>query len=279
MKTSMPQARQDRPSGRVQWDLSPRALERWAPELRAAATESDSTISILDSIGYDPWTGDGVTAKRIAGALRSIGAEKDVTVNINSPGGDMFEGLAIYNLLREHKGAVTVKVLGLAASAASVVAMAGDEVLIARAGFLMIHDCWGVCIGNRLDMLDMAAMLEPFDAAMADIYSARSGIDGKKIQKMMDAESWIGGSAAVDQGFADGLLPADEVKTGTSAKGERVAAYMLDLVLAKAGMPRSERRSLLQEFKAGTRDAADKDGTPCAADVMTALRSVSLDNI
>ncbi|MBN0106041.1 Clp protease ClpP, partial [Pseudomonas aeruginosa] len=92
-----------------------------------------------EPIGYDWWTGEGVTAKRIAGALRAIGGDVDVTVNINSPGGDVFEGLAIYNLLREHKGKVTVRVLGLAASAASFIAMAADEVKIARAGFLMIH--------------------------------------------------------------------------------------------------------------------------------------------
>ncbi len=89
---------------------------------KAAATD-DNSISVFDVIGQDYW-GEGVTAKRIAGALRAMNGA-DVTVNINSPGGDMFEGLAIYNLLREYEGRVTVKVLGIAASAASVIAMAG----------------------------------------------------------------------------------------------------------------------------------------------------------
>jgi ATP-dependent Clp protease protease subunit len=273
MKRTMPQARQIvRPQG-LQWEISPKALEQWAPDLMAA-DKADNTISILDPIGQDPWTGEGVTAKRVSAALRSIGADKDVVVNLNSPGGDFFEGLAIYSLLREHKGKVTVRVLGIAASAASVVAMAGDELLIAKAGFLMIHNVWAVVVGNRNDMRDMADTLETLDAAMVDIYSSRSGMDSKKVAKMMDAETFIGGPAAVEQGFADALLPSDEVKKDANAKKDQVAAYLLDMALAKAEMPRSERRKLLKDFRTGMPGAAD-DGMPCAA-VMDAFKSFSL---
>jgi ATP-dependent protease ClpP protease subunit len=255
----------------------------------AAAAATENTISVLDPIGVDPWTGEGVTAKRIAGALRAIGADQDVIVNVNSPGGDLFEGMAIYNLLRDHKGTVIVKVLGLAASAASIIAMAGDEVQIARAGFLMIHDCWVVAMGNRNDLREVADMLEPFDAAMADIYAARTGMDMKDALKLMDMETWIGGTAAVEQGFADSLLPADEVKKDASYKRERLAALRPDTVMAKYGIPRSERRALAQLFKAGMPSAAgvDKpsavdngkpraaeDGKPSAADVGEYLSSI-----
>lgn len=266
-KDLMPQARSiEQPSG-LQWDVPPQALERWPANLApAAAADEPSTISILDPIGVDFWTGEGVTAKRISAALRSIGPEKDVIVNINSPGGDLFEGLAIYNLLREHKGNVTVKILGIAASAASIVAMAGDDVQIARAGFLMIHDTWVVVIGNKNDLRDVADQLEAFDLAMADIYAARTGLDVKAIQKKMDAETWINGTAAVDEGWADSLLPSDEVRENKAARAERPAAYQLDTMLAKAGMPRSERRALLNELKGGTPGAAARDtGTPGAA--------------
>lgn len=259
-KNAMPQAREDRPAFRMQWDIAPRAMDRWTPDLMAAAT--DNSISMFDPIGYDPWTGEGVTAKRIAAALRGIGPDKDVVVNINSPGGDMFEGLAIYNLLREHEGHVTVKVLGMAASAASVIAMAADELLIARAGFLMIHNAWAIVVGNRLDLLEMADTLKPFDAAMADIYAARSGMDAKATQKMMDAETWIGGAAAVEQGFAEGLLKADEVKKDVSAS-DRSAGYKLDAALMKAGLPRAERRALLQDYKSSMTAGA---GMPGATD-------------
>jgi ATP-dependent protease ClpP protease subunit len=271
----------------LSFELAPLALERWAPDLKAAATAAPESISILEPIGYDPWTGGGVTVKRIDAALRAIGAENDVVINVNSPGGDLFEGIAIYNRIREHKGFVQVKVLGIAASAASVIAMAADELLMPRAGFLMIHDTWVVALGNRNDLRDVADTLEPFDQAMADIYAERSGIDQKKVMKMMDAETWINGSAAVDQGFADGLLPADEVTKDETAKQDRVAAYLLDMALAKAGMPRSSRRQLMQEYKSSTRDAVAPSGTPrateattgtpCAADeVLTLLESFKL---
>ncbi len=131
-------------------EILPSALAKWNPDVRSAkGDEEDATISILDPIGAD-WFGEGVTAKRVCGALRSIG-KKDVTVTINSPGGEYFEGLAIYNLLRDHPAKVTVKIVGIAASPASMIAMAGDEIQIARAGFLMIHNTWVFAMARRQD--------------------------------------------------------------------------------------------------------------------------------
>jgi ATP-dependent Clp protease protease subunit len=256
-------AAQSRPG--VSCDLSPRALERWNPSIQAAASDDDATISIFDPIGYDSWSGDGVTAKRIGAALRNIG-ERDVVVRVNSPGGDMFEGLAIYNLLREHKGRVTVKVLGLAASAASVIAMAADEVQVARAGFLMIHNAWVMAVGNRNDLRDVADTLQTFDTAMADIYAARTGDSIEALQKLMDKETWIGGSAAIEQGFADSLLPADEVVESDDARASaQNSARQIEILLARQGVPRSERRRLIQGIKTSTPGAAGP-GTPSAAD-------------
>jgi len=266
---SLPAAPAGRPCAGVSFDLMPQAMERWNAGIQAAAEDDKNTISVLDAIGFDPWSGEGVTAKRISAALRSINGA-DVTVNINSPGGDMFEGLAIYNILREYKGHVTVKVLGLAASAASIIAMAGDEIQVARSGFLMIHNGWTIAAGNRHQFREVADMMEPFDAAMGDIYAARTGGDLKAMQKLMDAESWIGGSAAVEQGFADTLLDSDSIKEGTKAQSSVIAARKLDLLLAKQGMPRSERRSLIQEIKSGTHDAGGP-GMQDAADNLANL--------
>lgn len=260
---NLPGAPESRPSASVRSEILPRALERWNRELRAAVAENeeDRSISVYDVIGYDYWTGEGVTAKRIAAALRSLGAG-DVTVNINSPGGDMFEGLAIYNLFREHKGAVTVKVLGLAASAASVIAMAGDTVQIARAGFLMIHNAWVIAAGNRNDLREVADWLEPFDAAMADIYVARTGLDAKNVANLMDAESWIGGSAAIEQGFADELLPSDQIGRG-EAKASAAAVRRIEAVLRSTGIPKSEAMRLISEIKSSAGDPAGSgEGDP-----------------
>lgn len=250
-----------RPLPGMQWELKPKALEGWNASLRASV-ESDNEIGIFDVIGEDYWSGGGVTASRISGALRSIGKGNPVTVNINSPGGDLFEGLTIYNLLREHDGEVTIKVLGMAASAASVIAMAGDKVEIARGGFLMIHNAWSISVGDRNDHRGFADYLEPFDRAMGDIYAAHTGIDAVDIGEMMDRETWIGGQSAVDQGFADALL-ASSVIEESDGKGEQAAARKLDIALAKSGMPRSERRRLMGNFKSSTQSAAG-GGTPGA---------------
>ncbi|VVT48049.1 Prophage Clp protease-like protein [Kosakonia radicincitans] len=271
---SLPAAPEGRPFAREKPDLPASALERWNGGLRAASS-NDNTISIFDVIGKDFW-GDGVSASRIAGALRSMNGA-DVTVNINSPGGDMFEGLAIYNLLREYEGKVTVKVLGLAASAASIIAMAGDEVQIGRGAFLMIHNCWVVAMGNRHDLEKVATEMAPFDKAMADIYSARSGLKTADIESMMDGETYIGGSEAVDKGFADSLLSADEISTEDESPA--AALRKLDALLAKTNTPRAERRKLIKALTGGMSGAATPtDGTPGAADDIKPETISSLEN-
>ncbi|WP_131033144.1 head maturation protease, ClpP-related [Klebsiella variicola] len=256
----LPVAPAGRPCAGVTSEPQPSALERWNGGIRAAS-DNDNSISIFDVVGRDYWD-EGVTAKRISGALRSMNGA-DVTVNINSPGGDMFEGLAIYNLLREYQGKVTVKVLGIAASAASIIAMAGDDIQIGRGAFLMIHNCWVVAMGNRHDFAELSTSLEPFDTAMADIYSARSGLDIATVQQLMDAESYIGGSDAVEKGLADSLLSADAVSDGDDSPSS--ALRKLDALLAKTNTPRSERRKLIKALTGNTPGAVtDPDGMPRA---------------
>jgi len=283
---TLPAAPVGRPCAAVSSYVAPRALDRWDTGVRAAADESDDrTIGIYDVIGQDWWTGEGVTAKRIAGALRAMGAGH-VTVIINSPGGDMFEGLAIYNLLREHQGEVVIKVLGLAASAASIIAMAGDTVQVARAGFLMIHNCWVIAQGNRHDLREFAETMEPFDAAMADIYAARSGQNLADVQRQMDGETWIGGSLAVEQGYADELLPSDQVGK-SDAKATVSAVRRIEAAMRAAGMPRSEAQRLISDFKSslsdsagsGVRDAAGRGPSDSAAFSTTANLAASLTHI
>lgn len=285
-KKTLPGAPEGRPCAGVSSQVLPRALDRWNNGVRAAAdSETDRSISVYDVIGYDYWSGEGVTAKRVAAALRSLG-QGPVTVNVNSPGGDMFEGLTIYNLLREHDGEVTVKVLGLAASAASIIAMAGDTVQIARAGFLMIHNAWVMAIGNRHDLIEVAQTLKPFDEAMAGIYAARTGQEPKAMAKLMDAETWIGGEAAIEGGFADELLPSDQVQKG-NGKATASAARRIEAGLRASGMPKSEAMRLISEFKSSAGDpAGGGEGDPtgrsagdppaASAQVFQALQGFSL---
>ncbi|RMT27179.1 MULTISPECIES: head maturation protease, ClpP-related [Pseudomonas syringae group] len=250
-------------AGSFNCELSPRALDRWNPAIKAAVESTSDTITIYGVIGQD-WYGEGVTVSRIDAALRSIG-DKPVTVYINSPGGDMFEGLAIYNRLREHSQPITTKVLGLAASAASVIYMAGVKREVASSGFLMIHNCWTLAVGNRHDLRDVANTMEEFDAAMADLYAEGSGQAVAEIAEMMDDETFIRGRRAVELGFATAVLSSDEITEREDEQAQQSNALKaMDIALAKAGMARSERRELFANFKSSTPRAAG-GGTQYAA--------------
>lgn len=265
----LPEIRADFRLGAAQFDMRPDALERWEPEVRAA-NDGSASISIYDTIG-DNWEGTGVTATRISAALRSIGANQAVTVNVNSPGGDFFEGVAIYNLLRQHQAKVTVQVLGLAASAASVIAMAGDEILMGDGSFLMIHNAWTVAIGNRHDLAQAAETLAPFDAAMANLYAKRAGISLGEAASLMDKETWIGADQAVSNGFASGLIESAEVsKSQTSSSATRKTLAIVEASMAKAGYSRSTRRETIKSLLSGTPSAAGNPAMPSAGEEVAA---------
>jgi len=254
----------------------PQVFEKWSADaagVRPAALEQgDGVITMFDIVGEDFWSGGGITAKKVASQLRAIG-DRAVEVQINSPGGDMFEGIAIYNVLREHPQPITVKVMGMAASAASIIAMAGDTIEVGAASFIMIHNCWVLAMGNRHDMRETADFLEPFDQAMVDVYAQRSGQDAKKIAKWMDDETFMSGSTAIERGFADALLGADAMKVDDKAQArdrEVNDLRALELELVSAGHTRTEARARINKIK-GTPGAALDDATPGAGEDWSGL--------
>lgn len=265
---SAPEISLSRPPRVQAYEPDPGLLDRWQAGLRAADASPSNVISMLDVIGADGWTGEGVTARRIAAALRSITAD-EITVDLNSPGGDFFEGVAIYNMLRADPRRITVRILGLAASAASVIAMAGDEIRIGRAGFMMVHNAWVVAIGNRHDMAAAAETMMPFDAAMAEVYAAKADVDPEIAAEWMDSERWFTGAEAVEAGLADGFLAADVTRDGGVQPEAPSALRRIDTLLARQNIPRSERRALLAELR-GTPGAA-AHVMPRADDDWTAL--------
>lgn len=245
-------------------------LDRWGEDaagIRPAALEQgDNVITMFDIIGEDWWTGGGVTAKKVAAQLRAIG-DRPVEVQINSGGGDMFEGLAIYNVLREHSQPITVKVMGMAASAASIITMAGNSVEIGAASFIMIHNCWVVAAGNRHDFAEVAAYLAPFDQAMADVYAQRTSQPTADCAAWMDAETWMSGSMAIERGFADALLSADQMKVDEKAKAadrEANEVRALELTLVNSGMTRAQARARIKSLKGTPGAAPDPADTPGA---------------
>lgn len=198
------------------------AMQKWDRDISAAAKKEESNeIAILSEIGPAEW--GGIDAKTVKARLDAIG-KKDVVVLLNTPGGDAFEGIAIYNLLREHKGRVTVAVLGLAASAGSIIAMAGDQIRMHEASQLMIHSAWGLVAGNKNDLREFADTLDKMDAAMAGLYASRTGIPADKVKAMMDAETWMSAEEAVEAKFADIIVADEKKKKNYSARAEAVIA-------------------------------------------------------
>jgi len=268
----LPEAKSFVRPNNFQWDAPSDVLAKWAERPMAAEGDDSKTISIYDVIGEDWWTGGGFTSKRMAAALRSIG-KNDVTVNINSPGGDMFEGIAIYNLLREHEARVTVNVMGIAASAASIIAMAGDEIRMGLGTFMMIHNAWGVVIGNRHDMREAATLFDGFDSALTDIYEARTAMDRADIEKLMDSETFMGPSDAVKNGFADEVSSDIKAPEGDAKNMDRglMARRQTEAALARAGFSRSDRNQMISALGA-QRDASSEPAARDAGDTVAAIQ-------
>ncbi|MEO0375589.1 MAG: head maturation protease, ClpP-related [Cyanobacteria bacterium P01_A01_bin.17] len=249
------------------FDLPQSALDRWNPSIRASEG-GETTLNILGVIGEDYYADDGTPASKVSDFLAQAGGE-DVVININSPGGDFFDGLAIHSMLKDYEGKVHVKILGLAASAASVIALAGDEIEIAKSGFYMIHNSWSLGIGNKHDMRAVADMLDKFDASMKELYMETTGLEADEVVKMMDEETWLSSEGAIDMGFNFSVMGEEQIK---EIDDEPNALRETDMLLAKAGVTRNKRRKLLNSIK-GTQDAANpkQDAGPTDSDVLLSL--------
>lgn len=189
------------------------------------AADGASEVYLYDEIGMY-----GISASDFVAELRDV-TSKSIALRINSPGGDVWDGLAILNALRSHEANVNVVVEGVAASAASFIAMAGDRVQMAPNSVLMIHDASGLCLGNAKDMQEMADLLERTSANIANIYAARSGRDAAEHRAAMRAETWYTDQEAVDAGLADEVVgsggedpaPAPREEKGKDKKTEAKA--------------------------------------------------------
>jgi len=168
----------------------------------AAVKLSILEILIYEEIGENYWSGGGVTAGTVAAAIKAAGAFESIALRINSPGGSAFDGVAIYNLLRAQGKPIEVFVDGIAASAASVIAMAGDTINMGTGSMLMIHNAaWG-CYGDAQALRKAADVIEGISVTIGEIYVKRSGQDAAEVKAIMDAETWMGGAEAVEKGFA-----------------------------------------------------------------------------
>jgi len=168
--------------------------------IKAKANDT-AEISIYDEIGF--W---GVSAASFAQDLKDCGNNlKQINLHIHSPGGDVFDGIAIYNLLKNHPANVTVYIDGLAASMASVIAMAGNEVIMPENAMMMIHKPWGIQGGDAEDMRKYADLLDKVENTLIPAYANKTGKTPEELAEMLSAETWLNGKECVEQGFADKL--------------------------------------------------------------------------
>lgn len=159
-------------------------------------------IWIYEQIGEDWWTGEGITSKGFQKELSSIKA-KQIDLHINSPGGNVFDGLTIYNLLKQHPATITTYIDGLAASIASVIALAGDNVTMAENALWMMHNPSGMVMGTSQDMRSMADVLDKVRGSIATAYVGKSGKEEGEIYSLMDSETWMTAWEAKSAGLVD----------------------------------------------------------------------------
>jgi ATP-dependent protease ClpP protease subunit len=176
----------------------------------AAVTGTTLELLVYDEIGENFWSGGGVTAQSVADAIKQAGVFDRIALRINSPGGDCFEGVAIYNLIRAQGKPVDVFVDGLAASAASTIAMSGDTVNVGVGAMIMIHNAAAFVYGDAPALLKLADTLEKVSQTVGGIYVKKTGQTPDEIKALMDAETWMGAEDAIDQGFADAIMNQDE---------------------------------------------------------------------
>ena len=193
---------------------SPKKIPRWWNWID---TENGRELRIEGAITEESWMDDEITPKQFKSEL--ISRNGDITVYINSPGGDMFAAAQIYNMLIEYEGKVTVKIDGIAASAASVIAMAGTKVLVSPVSQIMIHNPMTAAFGDTQDMQKAIAMLSEIKESIINAYELKTGLRRSKISHLMDTETWMNAKKAVELGFADEILYAnnnfdDEVSEG-----------------------------------------------------------------
>jgi ATP-dependent Clp protease protease subunit len=205
--------------------------------VKAKANKS-AEVLIYEDVGAG-WFG-GVTAKEFAAELKALGDVTSIDVRINSYGGDVFEGLAIYNQLVRHKATVTTHVDGIAASIASVIAMAGKEIRIAESGWMMIHDAWGMAVGNAAQMREMADRLQATSHTLMQIYAARTGVDEATLKQWMVEEKWFDASTAIESKFADSM--AENLRMAARAVPEQFAFRHAPDAIRRAAVAREESR-------------------------------------
>lgn len=205
--------------------------------------KTERILTLSGVIAEESWFDDEVTPKIFRDELMS--GEGDITVWINSPGGDCIAAAQIYNMLLEYKGNVTIKIDGIAASAASVVAMAGNKVIMSPVSMLMIHNPMTIAAGDTTEMKKAISMLTEVKESIINAYELKTGMSRDKIAKLMDAETWMDANKAVELGFADETLSRESsVKQSAMMYSENVVSRKLWNKISAKYRPKDQGRTV-----------------------------------
>lgn len=193
-------------------------------------TETSAEIVIYSEIGETFW-GDGVSAKSFSDELKELPkAVKDITVRINSPGGDVFDGISIYNRLKQHPAKVTVYIDGLAASIASIIALAGDEVIAGEGTLFMIHKPMTMGYGNSNEFEELISRLDDVEEQLVGIYRRKTGLDRSEIKNMLSKETWLNADEAKEKGFIDSIMAeSEELRVAANVEGFKNIPWMKNI--------------------------------------------------
>lgn len=180
--------------------------KRPAMRVEASADGDVGEITIYEQIGLDWWTGEGMTAKKFSDLLASMAGKEKVVLRINSPGGDVWDGLTIHNLILQAETPTEVRIEGIAASAASVIAIAAGKTLMAPASQMMIHNAWTVAMGNAMELRQVADILDRVDSQLAGLYATKGGKEQSHYAELMASDTYMTPDEAIAHGLADGLI-------------------------------------------------------------------------
>lgn len=182
-----------------------------------AKSADTGELMLYGEIASSSWYGDEVTPKQFKSDLEALGEIKNLNIFINSGGGDVFASQAIHSMLARHTAYKTVYIDGLAASGASVIAMAGDNIIMPSNAMLMIHNAWTFAMGNKDELRKIAESMEKIDGTLVEVYANKTGLDPDEIKSMLDAETWLTAEEAKEKGFANEI--EHEKKLAASIKG------------------------------------------------------------
>lgn len=229
----------------------------------SVSASGDNELILDGDIAKDSWWDDEVTPKLFREELAKYPG--DVTVRINSNGGDVSAGVAIYNYLAEHEGTVTIKVDGMAASIASLIAMAGDKIIMLPGSMMMVHLPWTYAAGNADDLAQVIESLQKFGESIVPIYVARTGLSEERINELLKAETWMTAQDAVELGFADEAIEAKGSLADAMAKIKEMTPLMQSAVMQPVMSMKAKKAEELDVTNATEEPAEDADETTEAA--------------